>query len=869
MPYIFDAKVVAQKLYDPAEYRSSLDGAVLEAVLKNNTPTASVRYPVASIPDYLGRAFTNNYADVVDKYKEYYANNHSDTIPKGMGRTFQQYNVPGHSNYVAPPEALKTVIEGIAGEPVKILYYFYNIPINWILSKKYLLANPTGQFKLYSRGGNKTGYVVFTDIFSGKVYVIRRHVHTGTELKVICQRIESVTSDVSWAGSGYGTSSEMATYTFDLQDIYPIIPSDVLHQAVYETISTRDLGVFLYKEGLSGGYPNYPELDDHVDYFVRDTTCYPFAMLVDEGKQAIKGTLGEDYKIETEKALEKLGLSLQGIMDALSEDTRVENDTGSFGDGSSGGGAGGGSGDGGSPTTPDSIPDGFTELDEPVPLAEEGGDINKDITDAFVLFAADIASDSNGELQYVYEHFRRYYINNNLRQDEAHAFWVSNSSKTWEERFLSYYDKKGSSSIFNNNRVQFSIQMQWMTIREKTGDVTKDVLTSRPSNAYLSEATYTPNGSLLIDRYNKGNLYTAYPGNNPDDENPNRIEVGKIVKYIFKGDSYEDDLDTAYATNDHVYILRKQLTAGTEDSNGNTIVAPTYVEIVVMGLVHATTISNPNDWGRTQYVKTDIVELKDGSTTEYIDVQAGKFFIPVSPEIMGNFNPIVRSEILYHTLTVALHFYTKTHIKWYMDKEFWFIVAVVRIFIAVVTWGTSEAIIQTVWAAVQEIVKQVIVSILIAKGLELVVDMIGGEAALIIAAIAAVVSIYANGGGTAFDGLLKLLNADQLMQAATGLITAVNESVVEDSIELQEEIREFLEEQKERDEELAALKAELNTGTTINYVDVSIRQPLPDFHETPTNFYNRTIHLTNPGVLSLDVIDSYVGNALTLPKFPQ
>ena len=42
--------------------------------------------------------------------------------------------------------------------------------------------------------------------------------------------------------------------------------------------------------------------------------------------------------------------------------------------------------------------------------------------------------------------------------------------------------------------------------------------------------------------------------------------------------------------------------------------------------------------------------------------------------------------------------------------------------------------------------------------------------------------------------------------------------------------------------------------------------PLTIFGESPGDFYNRTVHSGNVGVIGLGAISSYVDNALTLPK---
>ena len=79
----------------------------------------------------------------------------------------------------------------------------------------------------------------------------------------------------------------------------------------------------------------------------------------------------------------------------------------------------------------------------------------------------------------------------------------------------------------------------------------------------------------------------------------------------------------------------------------------------------------------------------------------------------------------------------------------------------------------------------------------------------------------------------------------------------------------LFEEEKERlSSELDELRKELEnlSGADINLLTLTRGKHFFNINESPTEFYNRTVHINNPGVLSLDSIDSYVERNLTLPK---
>ena len=57
----------------------------------------------------------------------------------------------------------------------------------------------------------------------------------------------------------------------------------------------------------------------------------------------------------------------------------------------------------------------------------------------------------------------------------------------------------------------------------------------------------------------------------------------------------------------------------------------------------------------------------------------------------------------------------------------------------------------------------------------------------------------------------------------------------------------------------------LNTGSNLEWYDLVSTAPIiPD--ETTDEYFHRTIHSGNVGVLSLDMPNNYVDMALTLPK---
>jgi len=123
------------------------------------------------------------------------------------------------------------------------------------------------------------------------------------------------------------------------------------------------------------------------------------------------------------------------------------------------------------------------------------------------------------------------------------------------------------------------------------------------------------------------------------------------------------------------------------------------------------------------------------------------------------------------------------------------------------------------------------------------------------------------GKGDGAKPLFNLISAEQLMQGATLLIRATNQATADDFLELQEDIEAHEEYVREEQERIDALTAQIEKGTGIDVTKLITRAPMLDPGETPSDFFNRSIHITNPGVLSLDTIDSYTNTALILPEY--
>jgi hypothetical protein len=202
---------------------------------------------------------------------------------------------------------------------------------------------------------------------------------------------------------------------------------------------------------------------------------------------------------------------------------------------------------------------------------------------------------------------------------------------------------------------------------------------------------------------------------------------------------------------------------------------------------------------------------------------------------------------------------TKTKVKWYQTGFFKLLLAVISIAMIIVDGGATlaaylaitatEAIILTI------IVSQIITTFVLPAVFKLFVNIFGQDIATLVAVVAI---IY---GGYEFitsPGMVGAPFAEAMIGVATGLQSAVLQDMFGDLLQAQVSFFDFM---KEQTKTLGDANKLLET--------TSFLSPFVIFGETPQDFYNRTIHSGNVGVLSISAISSYVDIALTLPKLDE
>lgn len=234
--------------------------------------------------------------------------------------------------------------------------------------------------------------------------------------------------------------------------------------------------------------------------------------------------------------------------------------------------------------------------------------------------------------------------------------------------------------------------------------------------------------------------------------------------------------------------------------------------------------------------------------------------IPLDMDITEEFSISDREELYARSLHFVFNSRVITKIKWYQTGIFKIFLYVVAIIITIYTAGGASAIFaaiaamtatQLLIAAVVYLIKYLIVSLVF----KLFVKVLGVKFAFVLAVAAAVLGIAGSQEGA--TGVTANF-ASELLMVGNGLISATGKRIQDDMQDLMNEASSYEKFMKEQTKLLDDANGLLNNSLRLD--------PMIIFGESPDDYYNRTVHSGNIGVVSIDMISTFVDVALTLPK---
>ena len=246
--------------------------------------------------------------------------------------------------------------------------------------------------------------------------------------------------------------------------------------------------------------------------------------------------------------------------------------------------------------------------------------------------------------------------------------------------------------------------------------------------------------------------------------------------------------------------------------------------------------------------------------------------IPLDKALVNKFS-VKEREVL---VARSMHYMTCTYVeikeKWYSKGWVKWAIVIVAVVLTVFTgqgWQLLTGLIAgevALSALLIYMVTKLVAGAVISYAFSLVAKAIGGQLAM---AIGLVIMLY--GGYTYVTGSTAPMSvsAQSLVNAGTNLVDAGTARIGAEIQQIQGEMTEFSLMAEQKWAELEEVKNLLGKENLINPFEFIGKEPRISFGESPSQFYDRTIHAGNIGVLALDANSSFVEISLTLPKLPQ
>lgn len=285
-------------------------------------------------------------------------------------------------------------------------------------------------------------------------------------------------------------------------------------------------------------------------------------------------------------------------------------------------------------------------------------------------------------------------------------------------------------------------------------------------------------------------------------------------------------------------------------------ISPTqYTELDVHGLTHT------NHIYKGRVVITTVAKSLTEDNTDFI--------LPLNRFVVKGLPFPTRAQLYYQTFHLVFNSFQVVKLKWYQTGIFKAVILIVAIIITIYTLGkTWQAVVAaaaagTLTTVLIDIAINVLIGLLIAEGLKILAKVIGPEFTMIIAIVAVVISMGKSIQAGSVSGAPW---AEELLKVSQALIKA-NTAVMRDEFtDVMTQMDQFTSDSKQKMEELEKAQKLLENTGNIDPMEFVGLEPMFIPTETPDEFYFRTVHGANIGVLALDAISNYVESALTLPR---
>jgi hypothetical protein len=240
--------------------------------------------------------------------------------------------------------------------------------------------------------------------------------------------------------------------------------------------------------------------------------------------------------------------------------------------------------------------------------------------------------------------------------------------------------------------------------------------------------------------------------------------------------------------------------------------------------------------------------------------------IPIDMSIVRGYSLPIKENLYSRAMQYVFNSKVVTKVKWYQQGWFRYFMLIVAIVVTVMSYGSTWQAIGaalsagtiTIGAVVYMIAIGVLKMIVIGYVLKLFVRLVGPEFAFIVAIAAAMVGAYQAVGAGSIAGAPW---AKELLALSTGLTKGINVELGREFGKLQADSLDFKQYMDYENERLEKANDLLKNDHRLN--------PMVIFGESPTQYYNRTVHSGNIGVLGITSVEQYFDVSLQLPKLTE
>jgi len=244
------------------------------------------------------------------------------------------------------------------------------------------------------------------------------------------------------------------------------------------------------------------------------------------------------------------------------------------------------------------------------------------------------------------------------------------------------------------------------------------------------------------------------------------------------------------------------------------------------------------------------------------DEQDKILLIPLDHSITENYSLTDREQLYARAIHYVFNSRVTVKVKWYQTGIFQALLTLIAIVITIFTYGAAWQSIAAAVAAGTITVGAFLLTIaigllrymVVTTAVKLFIKAVGPKLGLALAVLAAAVgAYYALDAGS----LAGAPWAEGLLKVATNLASGVGDymqGMMQDLVAEYEQFGLYVEEQNEL----------LKQGQDLLKND-SLLSPFVVLGESPTDFFNRTVHAGNIGTVGISAIHDYVGNSLRLP----